>query len=126
MYHATYIHNVMQEVLPPSKQTPTHFDEHFRSIGLDVLIKFRQAQENASFKKKLRQEIDEMLGQDASNEDVVDKCQLHLSTTTLTDVDITVMVRPSLHVYTFVFVDGRLSMFFNIAVALCYELSRVE
>ena len=55
-------------------------------------MKFRQAQENASFKKKLREELERLIEQDAPAEEVVELCQQHMTSTSLTDVDITVMV----------------------------------
>ena len=56
-------------------------------------MKFRRAQENAALKKVLREEIDELIQQEASNDEIIDQCRERMKTTTLTDVDITVMVR---------------------------------
>lgn len=58
------------------------------------LIDFRKAQEIASYKQKLREEIDEMIGQEASNEEMIDKCQQHIlaSGNALGNVDITILV----------------------------------
>ena len=82
----------LQELLPPTKQTPTHFDAHFSSVGLESLVRFRQAQQNASYKRKLREEIEELIGQEAGNDEIIDRCHQHLSATSLSNVDVTVMV----------------------------------
>ena len=82
-----------QELLPPTRQLPHHFDEHFSAVGLEPLVKFRQAQQNAVFKQRLREEIDELLGSEAPPEDVVERCQQHMVSTSLSDVDVTVLVR---------------------------------
>lgn len=57
-------------------------------------MEFRKAQEITSYKQKLRQEIQEMIGQEASNEEMIDKCQQHVmaSDNTLGDVDVTILV----------------------------------
>jgi hypothetical protein len=57
-------------------------------------VEFRKAQEITTYKQKLRQEIQEMIGQEASNEDMIDKCQQHVvaSNNALGDVDITILV----------------------------------
>lgn len=80
------------ELLPPTKQTPTHFDAHFSSVGLESLVRFRQAQQNASYKRKLREEIEELIGQEAGNDEIIDRCHQHLSATSLSNVDVTVML----------------------------------
>ena len=59
---------------------------------MSLLVKFRRAQENAALKKVLREEIDELIQQEASNDEIIDQCRDRMRTTTLTDVDITVMV----------------------------------
>ena len=84
---------LLQELLPPTRQLPHHFDEHFSTIGLEPLVKFRQAQQNAVFKHRLREEIEELLAAEAPPEDVVERCQQHMASTSLSDVDVTVMVR---------------------------------
>ena len=56
-------------------------------------MKFRQAQQNAVFKQRLREEIDELLGAEAPPEEVVERCQQHMASTSLSDVDVTVLVR---------------------------------
>lgn len=55
---------------------------------------FRKAQEIQSYKYKLMEEIEEMIGQEASNEDMIDKCQQHMtaSNNSLGNVDITILV----------------------------------
>lgn len=57
-------------------------------------MEFRKAQEIQSYKHKLREEIEEMIGQEASNEDMIDKCQQHMvsSNNSLGNVDITILV----------------------------------
>lgn len=82
-----------QELLPPTRQLPHHFDEHFSAVGLEPLVKFRQAQQNAVFKQRLREEIDELLGAEAPSDEVVERCQQHMASTSLSDVDVTVLVR---------------------------------
>lgn len=62
---------------------------------MSLLVKFRRAQENAALKKVLREEIDELIQQEASNDEIIDQCRDRMRTTTLTDVDITVMVNYS-------------------------------
>lgn len=59
---------------------------------MSLLVKFRRAQENAALKKVLREEIDELIQQEASNEEITEVCRERMKATTLTDVDITVMV----------------------------------
>ena len=58
-------------------------------------MEFRKAQQITSFKHKLRQEIQEMIDQECSNEDMIEKCQQHVkdSDNTLGDVDVTILVR---------------------------------
>ena len=55
-------------------------------------MKFRQAQENIQYKKKLRRELVEMISQEVGNDEIIDKCQQHMSSTSLGNVDITVLV----------------------------------
>lgn len=78
--------------MPPTRQLPHHFDEHFSAAGLDQLVRFRQAQENAVYKRRLREEVEELLSSEAPPEEVVERCQQHMATTSLSDVDITVLV----------------------------------
>ena len=80
------------EFLPPTRQTPTHFNEHFTREKLEVLVRFRQAQENTSYKQKLRVELTELISQEDNSEEIIDKCHQHMSTTSLGNVDITVLV----------------------------------
>ena len=79
-------------MLPSTRQSAEHFDAHFEKEDLSLLVKFRRAQENAATKKKIREEIDELIQQEASNEEIIDVCKERAKTTTLTDVDITVLV----------------------------------
>ena len=79
--------------MPPTRQLPHHFDEHFSTAGLDQLVRFRQAQENAVYKRRLREEVEELLSSEAPPEEIVERCQQHMATTSLSDVDVTVMVR---------------------------------
>lgn len=78
--------------MPPTKQTPPHFNEHFTREKLEVLVRFRQVQENTSYKHKLKEELGELISQEASSDDIIDKCQQHMSATSLGNVDITVLV----------------------------------
>lgn len=78
--------------MPVQKRKPEEFDAHFSSVGLEPLAKFRRAQENTALKKSLMSELDELLSGDATQEEIVERCQHHIATTTLTDVDVTVMV----------------------------------
>ena len=94
--------------MPPTRQLPHHFDEHFSTAGLDQLVRFRQAQENAVYKRRLREEVEELLSSEAPPEEIVERCQQHMATTSLSDVDVTVMVRCSFnmppHLITVLFV----------------------
>ena len=82
----------LQELLPSTRQTPENFDSHFEKEGLSLLVKFRRAQENAALKKILREEIDELIQQEVNNDEIIDVCRERMKSTTLTDIDITVMV----------------------------------
>ena len=86
-------------------------------------MKFRRAQENAALKKVLREEIDELIQLEASNEDIIDQCRERMRTTTLSDVDITVMVRYSNYWVVGVFVK---LLFCIIVVEVYNGLSGVE
>ena len=86
------IENRMLEFLPPTRQTPALFNEHFTKNNLDVLVRYRQVQENAAYKQKLRDELTELISQEASSEEIVEKCHQHMSNTSLGNVDITVLV----------------------------------
>ena len=80
--------------MPPSKQSIEHFEEHFNAANLESIVKFHKSQENLAVKKKLGDEIDEMLEAQASHEEILEKCQQYISAEEggLTDVDITVIV----------------------------------
>ena len=84
-------------MLPSTKQTAAHFDEHFEKEHLSLLVKFRRAQENAASKKVLREEIDELIQQEASNEEIIELCRENAKKTNLSDVDITVLVSLPTH-----------------------------
>ena len=86
------LENRLMEFMPPTRQTPTLFNEHFTREKLEVLVRFRQVQENASYKHKLREELSEMLSQEINSDEIVEKCQQHMSSTSLGNVDITVLV----------------------------------
>lgn len=87
-----HMENRLLELLPSTRQTAENFDSHFEREGLSLLVKFRRAQENAALKKVLREEIDELIQQEAGNDEIIDQCRDRMKTTTLTDVDITVML----------------------------------
>lgn len=55
-------------------------------------MKFRRAQENAVYKMRLREEVEELLAAEATLEEMVERCQQHMASTSLSDVDVTVMV----------------------------------
>ena len=81
--------------MPPSKQTVEHFEEHFNAANLESIVKLHKSQENSAVKKKLGDEIDEMLEAEASHEEILEKCQQYIALEGgggLTDVDITVIV----------------------------------
>eukprot|EP00731_Ephydatia_muelleri_P031562 Em0023g69a len=82
------------ELMPPSKQSIEHFEEHFNAANLESIVKFHKSQENLAVKKKLGDEIDEMLEAQASHEEILEKCQQYISAEEggLTDVDITVIL----------------------------------
>ena len=82
-----------QDFLPSSQQSPFHFDQHFSQAGLEVLVKYRRAQESAEKRRTLKKELEEVLAEpDSSSEDIVDRCQQHMENAKLTDVDVTVSV----------------------------------
>ena len=80
--------------MPPSKQSIEHFEEHFGAANLESIVKFHKSQEKLAVKKKLGDEIDEMLEAQASHEEILEKCQQYIAAEGrgLTDVDITVIV----------------------------------
>ena len=82
-----------QEFLPPTQQTPQHFDEHFQSVGMEALVKYRRAQESAEKRRKLKSELEELLENEVGSDEIVERCQQHMELEKLSDVDITVMVR---------------------------------
>ena len=78
--------------MPASQQSALLFDEHFSGAGLEVLVKYRRAQESAEKRRALKKELEEMLDTDSSSEEIIDRCQQHMDTAQLTDVDVTVLV----------------------------------
>ena len=83
---------LLQDFLPASQQSALHFDEHFSQVGLEVLVKYRRAQESAGKRRALKKELEELLETDTSSEEIIDRCQQHMDTAQLTDVDVTVLV----------------------------------
>ncbi len=81
-----------QDLLPAQRRTAEEFDSYFYSHRLESLVKFRKAQENSTFKNTLMAEIEEMFSGEAPTDEIVERCQQHMTNTTLTDVDIAVMV----------------------------------
>lgn len=81
-----------QDFLPASQQSAQHFDEHFSKVGLEVLVKYRRAQESAEKRRALKTELEELLENEANSEEVIDRCQQHMETAQLSDVDVTVLV----------------------------------
>lgn len=61
-----------------------------------MLVKFRRTQENVQSRKALQEELNDILDRDYDpklrNEDVVKCCQEQLTSTSLTDSDVCVMV----------------------------------
>ena len=84
--------NPPQDFLPASQQSALLFDEHFSGAGLEVLVKYRRAQESAEKRRALKKELEELLDADSLSEEIIDRCQQHMDTAQLTDVDVTVLV----------------------------------
>lgn len=82
----------MQDFLPASQQSAQHFDEHFSKVGLEVLVKYRRAQESAEKRRTLKTELEELLENEATSEEVIDRCQQHMEMAQLSDIDVTVLV----------------------------------
>lgn len=82
------------ELMPPSKQTLEHFEEHFNAANLESIVKFHRSQENLAVRKKLGDELDEMWEAQALHEEILEKCQQYITAEEggLTDVDITVIL----------------------------------
>ena len=83
---------VLQDFLPASQQSALHFDEHFSRVGLDVLVKYRRAQESVEKRRMLKTELEELLENETSSEEIIDRCQQHMEAAQLSDVDVTVLV----------------------------------
>lgn len=87
----------IQELLPSTRRSAIHFDDHFDKAGLEDLVKFRRNQESSTCRKKLQEEVNEVLVRDDDVKSMADdivKCgQEYQQNKTLTDSDISVMVR---------------------------------
>lgn len=88
-----------QELLPSTRRSAIHFDDHFTKEGLEDLVKFRRNQECSASRKRLQEEINEVLARDEDIKSMADdiaKCgQEYQQNKLLTDSDITVMVSSS-------------------------------
>ena len=62
-------------------------------MGLEVLVKYRRAQESVEKRRALKTELEELLESETSSEEIIDRCQQHMEMAQLSDVDITVLVR---------------------------------
>lgn len=114
---------LVQDFLPASQQSAQNFDEHFSKVGLEVLVKYRRAQESAEKRRTLKTELEELIENEATSEEVIDRCQQHMETAQLSDIDVTVLVSaygpPNTH-------DLFSTAVFCAAVALHYGKCRVE
>ena len=77
--------------MPYAKQTKEGFEQHFRAAGLESLVKFHLAQQNAAVKKRLIEEVKERLSSDAAEEEIIECCQQYMPAQ-LNDIDVTVLV----------------------------------
>ncbi len=88
--------NCSQELLPSTRRSAIHFDDHFNKAGLEDLVKFRRNQESSACRKKLQEELNEVLVRDddvkSMVEDIIKSCNEYQQNKTLTDSDISVMV----------------------------------
>lgn len=55
-------------------------------------MKYRRAQESAEKRRTLKTELEELLENEATSEEVIDRCQQHMETAQLSDIDVTVLV----------------------------------
>lgn len=55
-------------------------------------MKYRRAQESVGKRRALKNELDELLENETISEEIIDRCQQHIETAQLSDVDITVLV----------------------------------
>lgn len=82
--------------MPSTRRSVENFDDHFTREGLDDLVKFRRNQERISSRKKLEEEVNEVLGRDEDIKSMVDDiikcCQEYQQNKTLTDSDISALV----------------------------------
>lgn len=60
---------------------------------MEALVKYRRAQESAEKRRKLKSELEELLENEVSSDEIVERCQQHMESEKLSDVDITVLVR---------------------------------
>ena len=81
-----------QLFLPPGKQTPEVFDEHFTSEGLEPIVKLRRSLQIAEHKRVLKEDLVQLLADEEGPEELIATCQQHISDTGLTPVDVTIMV----------------------------------
>ncbi len=86
-----------QELLPSTRRSAVHFDDHFSKEGLEDLVKFRKNQASLASRKRLQEEVNEVLRRDEDVKSMADdiaKCGLeYQQNRLLTDSEITVMVR---------------------------------
>jgi hypothetical protein len=81
----------LTDFLPASLQSALHFDEHFSQAGLEVLVRYRRAQESVEKRRVLKKELEELLETETTSEEIIDRCQQHMEAAQLTDVDVTVL-----------------------------------
>ena len=62
-------------------------------MGMEALVKYRRAQESLEKRRKLKSELEELLENEVSSDEIVERCQQHMESEKLSDVDITVLVR---------------------------------
>jgi hypothetical protein len=87
--------NLEQDImlfLPPGKQTPEVFDEHFTSEGLEPIVKLRRSLQIAEHKRVLKEDLVQLLADEEGPEELIATCQQHISDTGLTPVDVTIML----------------------------------
>jgi hypothetical protein len=82
----------LTDFLPASLQSALHFDEHFSQAGLEVLVRYRRAQESVEKRRVLKKELEELLETETTSEEIIDRCQQHMEAAQLTDVDVTVLL----------------------------------
>ena len=62
---------------------------------MEIISKLRRIQEKEKYKKELRTEIDHIFAEEDDNpiEPIISMCHQHIRDTSLTDVDVTILVR---------------------------------